>query len=100
MDEHGADGKPTTIPQNENPMPNIELPRTDDPLEFLIAAMNNPLVDVRTRMRAAMTAAQYTGKKTRELGKKELAAEAAGEAARTGRFAPSAPPRLHLVKAA
>lgn len=63
----------------------------DDPVEFLLTAMNNPLLDMNLRVRAALSAAQYKNKKVHDGGKKEEQAGAAKSAA-GGRYAPSAPP--------
>jgi phage terminase small subunit len=49
------------------------------------------------RLRAAITAAQYIHVKRDDGGKKEERAEKAAEAA-TGKLAPSAPPKLAVVK--
>lgn len=90
----------TAMAPAEDMEPTVVLPASDDPLEFLIAAMNNPLLDARSRLRAAVTAAQYTNKKTKGFGKKEQQATDAANVVRSSRFAPSAPPRLELVRKA
>ena len=65
----------------------------DDPLEFLLAVMNDVEVSAPLRVRAAIAAAQYKHTKRSDGGKKDekdRAAKSAGE----GKFAPAAPPRL------
>jgi phage terminase small subunit len=66
---------------------------TDDPLKFLLGVMNDAGQDPRTRVRAAIAAAQYTHTKKGDGGKKEERAEAAKKAG-GGKFAPAAPPPL------
>ena len=63
------------------------------PLEFLLSVMNDNDVDDKLRLDAAKTAAQYCHPKKGEGGKKDERQDAADKA-RTGKFAPSAPPRL------
>lgn len=75
------------------PPPVIDVPADQDPLAFLLSVMNSAETDARLRVRAAVAAAQYVHTKRGEGGKKESAEKAAGEAA-SGKFAPSAPPRL------
>jgi len=65
----------------------------NDPLMFLLSVMNDPLADAVLRVRAAVTACQYTHAKKGEGGKKEAREEAA-KAAAGGRFSTAAPPRL------
>ena len=65
-----------------------------DPLDFLLSMQNDPLVDPRLRLRAAIAAAQYKHTKRGDGGKKEEKAAAASQAATTGRFAQKMPPRL------
>ena len=71
----------------------------DDPMELLKAEMNNPLLDIKTRITAATALLPYTHQKKGESGKKEQAGEAARNVA-NGRFKPMAPPqaRLALIK--
>lgn len=66
---------------------------TDDPAEFLTALMRDSEAPIKDRKDAAkaLLRAQITGKK----GKK---AAAAGKVAEGERFAPTAPPKLALVK--
>lgn len=49
------------------------LPVTDEPLAFLLAVQNHPAVDIKTRVRAAIAAAQYKHTKRHDGGKKEQA---------------------------
>ena len=64
-----------------------------DPLDFLLSMQNDPLVDPRLRLRAAIAAAQYKHTKRGDGGKKEEAATLAEQAGK-GRFAPKAPTKL------
>ncbi len=61
----------------------------EDPLEFLLAVMQDETVDADLRLRAAEKALAY--QKGGKIGKKEERQDAA-EAAGAGRFAPSKPP--------
>lgn len=67
-----------------------------DPLDFLLCVQNDPLIDPRLRVRAAIAAAQYKHTKRGDGGKKDEEAERAKRAA--SKFAASAPPPLALVK--
>lgn len=69
----------------------------DDPMELLKSEMNNPMLDPKTRIQAATALLPYLHQKQGESGKKEKAEDAAQDAA-TGRFKPSAPPQLALIK--
>lgn len=69
-----------------------------DPLDFLIQVMNNPLEDRTLRVRAAITAAQYMHTKKGDGGKKDERKDAADKIANGGRFNPIAPPKLVAVK--
>ena len=75
----------------------VNIPPTDDPLEVLKAVMNNPRLDVKIRMRAAVTMAQYTNIKKADGGKKDARNDAACELVLTSKFAPQPPPRLAIV---
>ena len=66
---------------------------SDSPLAFLEAVMKDPGVDLKTRVRSAIAAAQYRHLKKGDGGKKDEIADKAKVAA-TGRFAPKAPPKL------
>lgn len=73
-------------------------PVYDDPMDLLKAEMNNPLVDVKTRIQAASALLPYMHQKQGEGGKKDKLDEGAREAT-TGRFQPMPPPpQLALVK--
>jgi phage terminase small subunit len=63
----------------------------DDPMEMLKHAMNDRLLDAKTRIQAAMALLPYEHKKLGESGKKEDQGEAAKGAVK-GRFSPAAPP--------
>jgi hypothetical protein len=64
-----------------------------EPLEFLELVMNNPLAPLKDRIRAGVAAAQYRHMKRGDGGKKDEQADKAKKAA-TGKFAPTAPPKL------
>jgi phage terminase small subunit len=83
-------GESANTPGKDEPAP---LPATDDPLAFLMAVQNHPAVDIKTRLRAAIAAAQYKHTKRGDGGKKEEAAGRAKQAG-AGRFARKAPPKL------
>ena len=69
----------------------------DDPKELLRHAMNDRMLDPKTRIQAAAALLPYEHKKLGETGKKEDQGEAAKGAAK-GRFSPAAPPpQLRLV---
>ena len=68
----------------------------ETPLEFLLAVMNNPMVEDRLRLDAAKTAAQYMHLKKGDGGIKEEKAEKAKKAA-AGKFGAAAPPKLVAV---
>ncbi len=104
----GAGRKPKVAPLNgvENqtpaskprvggrpPKPPVLLPSTtsEDPLAFLMGVMNDGVVPLDLRIKAATSAAQYTHAKKGEGGKKQEQEAAALEAQRS-QFAPSAPP--------
>ncbi len=97
----GAGRKPKLSPmdlvtqaaQAAGPAP---LPKTDEPLTFLLAVQNNEAVDVKTRVRAAIAAAQYLHTKRHDGGKKEEAAGRAKKAA-AGKFGAAPPPKLAAV---
>lgn len=72
------------------------LPRTDDPLVWLLALMNEPKAKIFDRRNAAQKAVDYFHGKKGESGKKDEKADAAKRAT-VGRFA-SAPPPLKAVK--
>ena len=69
--------------------------RYDNPLDFLIDAMNNTALDMPLRVRAALSAAQYKHVKAGDGGKKDQQAAAAKSAA--AKFRPRAPPPLRVV---
>jgi phage terminase small subunit len=69
---------------------------TDDPLKFLLGVMQDMSQDSRTRVRAAIAAAQYMHPKAGDGGKKEGKADAAKKVS-AGKFAPAAPPRAQTV---
>lgn len=67
------------------------LPSTQDPLEWLLALMNEPRAKVFDRRNAAQTAVPYIHGKKAEAGKKEQKADAA-KAAGKGKYSQSKPP--------
>lgn len=70
----------------------------EDPMEMLRHAMNDTLLDPKTRIQAAVALLPYEHKKLGETGKKEDQVGAAKGAA-SGRFAPAKPPaQLKLVQ--
>ena len=68
-----------------------QVPETRDPLEYMLAVMNDPTADKERRDRMALAAAPFLHSKVGESGKKQQRS-AAAKTASTGRFAPSAPP--------
>jgi hypothetical protein len=63
--------------------PKIDVPKTANPLEFLLAVMNHPNLDASLRIRAAITAARYKHAKVSEPGKKQQTTDEA-QAAQIG----------------
>lgn len=83
--------------QDETTLPVAEPATFKSPLEYLLFVMNDVSAPKADRLRAAITAAQYKNTKTKDGGKKEGRADAAERVA-SGKFAPSAPPKLVSVK--
>lgn len=69
----------------------------DDPMDLLKAEMNNPLLDPKVRMQAAIALLPYSHQRLGESGKKEKADDAARNVV-TGRFRPATPPQMSLIK--
>jgi len=67
------------------------------PLEYVLAAMRDPKVNVERRDRMAALALPFTQARPDGRGKKNERDEKA-KAASTGKFAPSAPPTLKAVR--
>lgn len=65
----------------------------DDPLKFLKAVMNDSATEAKMRVDAAKAMLPYVHQKLGEGGKKDAAADAAKKAG-SGKFSPSAPPKL------
>lgn len=63
------------------------------PLDYMLGVMNDESADDERRDKMAMAAAPYLHSKRGESGKKEDLHEAAKKA-NTGKFSPTAPPRL------
>lgn len=74
----------------------MDIGHHETPLEFLIAVMSKTELDMRLRLDAAKTAAQYVHPKVGENGKKEEKQQAAKSAGR-GKFASATPPKLATV---
>lgn len=72
------------------------LPKTDDPLVWLLALMNEPAAKIFDRRSAAQKAVDYFHGKKAEQGKKEGKGAAAKQASQ-GKFGAGAPP-LRSVK--
>lgn len=68
--------------------------KTDDPREFLKAAMNNPALDPRQRIDAAKALMPFEHQKLGEGGKKQTKMDAAKKAAGGGKFASGSAPKL------
>jgi phage terminase small subunit len=69
------------------------LPVTDEPLTFLLAVQNSQAVDIKTRVRAAIAAAQYKHLKKGDGGIKDERQDAARKAG-GGKFGPRKAPTL------
>lgn len=99
-DVKAKQGKPTDEPDQVGEDGSGEfldcLPETEDPLDWLLALMNEPRAKVFDRRNAAQTAVPYVHGKKGEMGKKEQKTEAAKTAGR-GKFAAGKPP-LRVVK--
>lgn len=67
------------------------------PLQYMLKVMNDPAAPCDRRDKMAVAAAPYVHVKGEEPGKKKTAEERAKAASR-GKFAPSKPPGLQLVK--
>ena len=66
----------------------------DDPLQFLMAVMNNTGEDIDVRKDAAKAMLPYIHPKKGETGKKDAKNAAAKVAAGAGKFGSMAPPKL------
>ncbi|WP_440468095.1 terminase small subunit [Pseudomonas sp. YH-1] len=73
------------------------LPDTQDPLEWLLALMNEPRAKIFDRRNAAQTAMPYVHGKRGEQGKKEAKQEAAKEVGK-GKYSQGKPPPLKVVR--
>lgn len=81
----------------KKPVPVIEVAATEDPKVFLLSVMNDQDMDARLRIDAAKSLMPFMHVKLGEGGKKDEKNRAAKSAASSGRFAPSAPPKLAVV---
>lgn len=88
-------GKAAPANQSTADQTNVSLPvdPKKDPLDYMLAVMNDTSLDAGRRDRMAVAAAPYLHAKAGESGKKDAKVQAAKKAS-TGKFAPSAPPRL------
>ena len=77
----GARASPPPAPGDDA----IEIPPTEDPVEFLTKVMNEPAADLRLRIDAAKAMLPFKHQKLGEGGKKEQK-QAAAEKAATGKF--------------
>lgn len=64
------------------------------PLDYLLSVIRDEEADRRERIQAASIAAPFVHARLTPAGKKEEKSAAAKKAAATGRFAPTAPPKL------
>lgn len=109
--ELNVNGKPRSAKSSKLPRDDIDdlpevdeadgefltcLPNTEDPLEWLLALMNEPRAKVFDRRNAAQTAMPYVHGKKGDQGKKEAKQEAAKEAG-AGKYRQSKPP-LKVVR--
>ena len=74
----------------------VDIPSTDDPMEFLTKLMNEPSADIRIRADVAKAMLPFKHQKLGEGGKKDQKNEEAKKVA--SRFAAAAPPQLKAVK--
>ncbi len=74
----------------------MDIGHHETPLEFLIAVMSKTELDMRLRLDAAKTAAQYVHPKVGEGGIKD-AKKGAAKKASLGRFGAAEPPKLATV---
>ena len=74
----------------------VDIPSTDDPMEFLTKLMNEPSADIRIRADVAKAMLPFKHQKLGEGGKKVQKNENAKKVA--SRFAAAAPPQLKAVK--
>lgn len=79
-----------------DPAPAEQTQFFDDPKDMLKHAMNDRLLDYKTRLEAAKALLPYEHPKVGEAGKKENQQQAAGEVVK-GRFKQAAPPQMRLV---
>lgn len=87
-------GSAPPAPPDERPSFDLALALTHaDPKTFLIAAMNDLLLDPKQRIDAAKALLPFTHQKLGEGGKKDQKQDAAKKAG-AGKFAASAPPKL------
>ena len=84
-------------PVDHAPGPDVDGPDIftdhDNPKDWLLAAMKNPLLDLRQRIDAAKAALPYCHQRLGEGGKKDEQTNKAKIAAK-GKFASAAPPKL------
>jgi hypothetical protein len=88
----------TTIPESASTEQQVPVQPVviKTPLQHLFDRMNDPTVPAERRDTLAIALAPYMHPKTGEIGKKDLAQQAA-ENVSTGKFATAAPPKLSVV---
>lgn len=98
MEPQAHGGKLKRSKAEERPVnPALVDGKTRTPLEFLELVVNDPLVPIKDRIRAAVAAAQYRHTKLHDGGKKEEAGKQAEKASK-GRFGVrQGPPSLKVV---
>lgn len=68
------------------------------PLEYMLKVMNDPAEDKEMRARMAIAAAPFVHARATEGKGKKQDREEKAKAAGSGKFAPSTPPKLKVVK--
>lgn len=91
-----TESAPPELPAADQQVPPASTPK-QSPIEFMYEAMNDPTVPRSERYRIAIALAPYMHPKTGEIGKKDLAQQAA-ENVSSGKFATAAPPKLAVVR--
>ena len=91
-------GRPRKKRHIDSTKPSLPAGKILDPLTYMLQVMNDPSEDKDLRARMAVSAAPYIhARKGEGAGKKQDKAERA-KAAGSGKFAPSRPPSLKVVK--
>jgi phage terminase small subunit len=71
--------------------------KSDDPLQFLLNVMNEPLMSMDLRIKAATKAVDFKHVKPGEIGKKQSLQESAQGVAQSDDFGTAAPPAHHRL---